>query len=512
MNAEDMPGEDTIKAFLEALGHTVMYIDDNEDEATTETAALAADVVFISESVGSGNIKNEITEVAVPIIVGEPWAWDEMGMTEGGGGDDAAVTTDIEIVAPEHYMAAGLSGTVAVLTDITSALGPCNLGKGITGLEATVIATATLADGVTYDVIFVYEKGAALAVAPADGSPQVAADIRIGMGFHENCYPVLGDNYFVLLGAAVDYALGMPAPPEPEPTPPPEPEPTPPPEPEPPAPTEPVVLERTIVEESDDAEEDIGGSAGFVMDLTSSDLEFCYDNDVSKPEDLQLAGTRFVDIAIPKGSTIISASVQFQADDVDDPEHVGDAYVIIEGELSPNPGTFLMDALNISGRPRTTAQVPWGPAHWTVKGDKYSTPDITSIIQEIVDQPDWASGNALVLIYSQDPAIPSTGVVEAEAGPGDDAALLRIEYVVGEAPAPPEPEPTPPPEPEPTPPPEPEPTPPPEPEPTPGVVERRIAAGSDDAEERDFDDGFEVELDSSDLELPMKTKIRAIRK
>jgi len=169
--------DDALKAFMEGLGHTVTYIDDDEDEATTEAAAAAADLVFISESVGSGGIKNEITEIEVPMIVGEPWAWDEMGLTEGSGGDDPAVTTDVEIVNPEHYLAAGLSGTVAVFTEI---LAGCNLGKGITGPEATVIATATLSDTVTYDVIFVYEKGAALPVAPADGSAQVAADIRIG--------------------------------------------------------------------------------------------------------------------------------------------------------------------------------------------------------------------------------------------------------------------------------------------------------------------------------------------
>ncbi|MFH1882720.1 MAG: LamG-like jellyroll fold domain-containing protein [Planctomycetota bacterium] len=208
--------EDALKAFMEGLGHTVTYIDDDEDEATTEAAVIAADLVFISESVSSGKIKNEITELEVPMIVGEPYAWDEMGLTEGGGGDDPAITTDVEIVDPGHYLAAGLSGTVAVLTDITSALGASSLGKGITGPEATVIATATLSDGVTYDVIFIYEKGAALPVAPADGSAQVAADIRIGFGFHANSFPVLSDNAYALLGAAVEYAL-LTAIPEPEP-------------------------------------------------------------------------------------------------------------------------------------------------------------------------------------------------------------------------------------------------------------------------------------------------------
>ncbi len=202
-------GDDALKAFMEGLGHTVTYLDDDEDEATTEAAAAAADLVFISESVGSGGIKNEITELEVPMIVGEPYAWDEMGLTEGSGGDDLAVTTDVEIVDPGHYLAAGLSGTVAVLTEI---LEGGNLGKGITGPEATVIATATLSDGVTYDVIFVYEKGAALPVAPADGSAQVAADIRIGFGFHANNFPALSDNAYALLGAAVDYALGQTGP------------------------------------------------------------------------------------------------------------------------------------------------------------------------------------------------------------------------------------------------------------------------------------------------------------
>jgi len=204
--------DDALKAFMEGLGHTVTYIDDDEDEAATEAAAAAADLVFISESVGSGGIKNEITEIETPMIVGEPWAWDEMGLTEGGGGDDPAVTTDVEIVDSGHYLASGLTGTVAVLTDV---LDGGNLGKGLTGPEATVIATATLSDGVTYDVIFVYEKGAALPVAPADGSPQVAADIRIGFGFHAICYPVLSENAYALLGAAVDYALGLTGPPEP---------------------------------------------------------------------------------------------------------------------------------------------------------------------------------------------------------------------------------------------------------------------------------------------------------
>ena len=209
MNADQTNADDVLKAFMEGLGHTVTYFDDDEDEAATEAAAAAADLVYISESVGSSAIYEEITEIETPMIVGEPWGWDEMGLTYGGGADENTVTTDIEIVNPGHPLAAGLSGTVAALTDITGALGDCHLGKGIAGENATVIATATLADGETYDIIFVYEKGAALPVAPTDGSPQVAADIRICFGFHEWCDPLYSENAYALLEAAIKYVFGV---------------------------------------------------------------------------------------------------------------------------------------------------------------------------------------------------------------------------------------------------------------------------------------------------------------
>ena len=196
-------------------------------------------------------------------------------------------------------------------------------------------------------------------------------------------------------------------------------------------------IEIPVAVGSDDAEEDVGGSAGFAIDLTSTDLEFMYDNDVSDPLDEQVVGIRFVDVQIPKGETILSASVRFDADDVDDPEHVGEAYVIIEGELSPNPGTFEDTLNNITARPRTAAQVAWGPEHWSEAHAKYFTPDLAGIIQEIVNQDGWVAGNALVLILSQDPANASTGVLEAESFTDNETdnidrrATLIIEF--GEA-------------------------------------------------------------------------------
>ena len=209
MDPTHMPGEDALRAFMEKMGHTVTYMDDNEAQAAMQTAAAKANLVFVSESVGSGNVRNKITAIDAPMIITESWAWDEMGLTSGAGGGQNAVTPDLQIVTAGHPLAAGLTGSVPVFTALTGPRGAARFGNGIAGKDATVIARATLTDGLTYDIVFVYEKGAALAVAPADGSPQIAANIRIGLGLDEQSYLVWNENAYALLQAAVNYGLGV---------------------------------------------------------------------------------------------------------------------------------------------------------------------------------------------------------------------------------------------------------------------------------------------------------------
>jgi hypothetical protein len=195
---------------MEGMGHTVTYLDDDASAADTAAAAEAADLVFISESVGSAKVQNEITAVETPIVTCEAWAYEEMGLSAPGTGEGVeAATTDIEIVKPDHSLAAGLSGTVTVLTDITGDRGAARFTKGVAGSGATVIARATLSDGGTYDVIWVYEKGAILAGSPADGSPQKAAGIRVCFGFDEQGYLLWNENAYALFEAAINFGLGI---------------------------------------------------------------------------------------------------------------------------------------------------------------------------------------------------------------------------------------------------------------------------------------------------------------
>jgi len=73
----------------------------------------------------------------------------------------------------------------------------------------------------------------------------------------------------------------------------------------------------------------------------------------------------------------------------------------VSGEAANNPGSFVNASVRPSARVKTAAQVDWDPGAW-VDGGWYEGPDLKAVIQEIVDRPGWVSGNALVLLLSDD--------------------------------------------------------------------------------------------------------------
>jgi hypothetical protein len=158
--------------------------------------------------------------------------------------------------------------------------------------------------------------------------------------------------------------------------------------------------------------------------LTSTDLELGADGGVN-----QWVGMRFNNISIPRNATILNAYVEFEVDETgSDPTSV-----LIQGQASDNALAFSSSTGNLSSRARTTAQVAWNniPA-WTVINAKWQTPDISSIIQEIVNRSGWGSGNSIVIV------IQGTGRRTAEAYDGEIPAApkLVITYTTGNTPAP----------------------------------------------------------------------------
>jgi len=161
------------------------------------------------------------------------------------------------------------------------------------------------------------------------------------------------------------------------------------------------------------------------MDLDSGDLEFMNDNGI------QMIGLRFLNVRVPAGATISNAYVELTRQD---PEADAPVHIIIQGELTPNAPAFASTPGNISTRPRTTEVAKWSPEYWPQDGSKHLTSDISLVIEEVIGQPGWVLGNALVLIFNQDPDNPSQSHRTADTGgAGDLSPLLHIEYTLGKA-------------------------------------------------------------------------------
>ncbi len=157
----------------------------------------------------------------------------------------------------------------------------------------------------------------------------------------------------------------------------------------------PVSLARDDMEEGPSGGAMRDGSAG------ANDLDFGTD----------YIGVRFQEVSIPQGATIVSARIEFTskgswASVITD--------LVIKGEASDD-AAFLDSAVayNISSRTATAASAAWTPGDW-VDGMRYSTSDLTAIVQEIVNRGGWAAGNAMFFRF-EGSAFPSTLTGHREA-------------------------------------------------------------------------------------------------
>ena len=181
-------------------------------------------------------------------------------------------------------------------------------------------------------------------------------------------------------------------------------------------------IEVRVAASDDDAEENL--ATGVMDSLTSSDLEI---TEEGSPAENQLVGMRFNNIAVPQGAIITSAYVQFHVDEIDVPGDNRPGTKFLRGEAVDNAAGFSSTDLDISSRPTTSAEASWDWPLWLTvheEGPDQQTPDISAVIQEIVDRPGWSTGNSLALI------ITGTGENTAESfdGEADAAALLHVDF------------------------------------------------------------------------------------
>jgi hypothetical protein len=203
-----------------------------------------------------------------------------------------------------------------------------------------------------------------------------------------------------------------------------------------------------------------------------------------------------VSLAAAEAATLHDCHMVFDIDEVH-PSSQQPVTVRIFGELSATPALPSSTAYDLTSRTRTSATVTWSiPSTPTVHG-LLRSPDVSSIVSEIISLPGWASGNSIALMIEHvsgagDRWVESYATNSAFAtASGTNGATPALE-VNGQALPPPPPPPSPPP-----------------------VGSYQVFAISDhshqEAEEHVLDNG-RMYLGSSDLEVRMRGHPRGTRK
>jgi type IV pilus assembly protein PilY1 len=150
-------------------------------------------------------------------------------------------------------------------------------------------------------------------------------------------------------------------------------------------------------------------------------------------------GLRFNNINIPQGATVLEAFIDFTG-------HVNNetssASFTFAGEATSNPVTFSSTTNHIGGRRSTpgltSATVQWSAsttpplARWDANG-KYTSPNLASIVQEIVNRSDWAPNKSIAFHIAPTSASDTTGKRTAKSVNGSSAGAPKLRILIAGA-------------------------------------------------------------------------------
>ena len=362
------------QTLIESWGHTVEFIDDDASQADFDAAVANNDVIFATNDITASALNTKVVDATIGVVTSEVNLSDEFGMASTIGWDSGTV---VEINDNTHYITSPFS--IGLLTVFSSSESLAFV-SGTQSPELGKLASSSSGFGVV-----TLEAGASM----YGGGSAAGRRAQLpwgGNGFDPNNLTADG---LTILQRAIEWGAGNNS------------------------------LDIQVTDGNDDAEE---LSSDGTMYLTSSDLELA-DNLAASGQPTDIVGIRFAGVTIPQGASVTEAYIQFQVDELNS----GAASLTIEAETTDDAAPFTAAAFDISSRPRTTASALWTPPDWTTIGERgpdQRTVDISAVIQEIVDRPGWASGNALAVIIS------GSGTRTAEAFEGDPAGAptLHVEF------------------------------------------------------------------------------------
>ncbi|HLY08483.1 MAG TPA: hypothetical protein VKW04_04155 [Planctomycetota bacterium] len=187
------PGDAAVREHLELLGYPVVLRKDHEAQASE---AAGKSLVVVSSSVTSSHVNTKFQAVAVPVLTWESALGRFMGMTGTTSGKDYGTATDqttLSIVNPAHPLAAGLTGTPAVVTSGQT------FSWGVPNSNA--VSIATLSGDASKSVIYGYDTGSAMIGLSAPAR-------RVGFFLEDRTAEAWTADGQALFDAAVAWAIG----------------------------------------------------------------------------------------------------------------------------------------------------------------------------------------------------------------------------------------------------------------------------------------------------------------
>ena len=176
-----------------------------------------------------------------------------------------------------------------------------------------------------------------------------------------------------------------------------------------------AATEKVSLKVNHDAEENSSGRSY----IHGIDLELGYKGGE------RTVGLRFDGLNVPKGATITNAYLQLQADESDS----GYVKLAIRAETADNKHTRRKH--DISERKTTSSAVTWEPEAWRrgERGAKQRSPNLASVVQEVVNDKEWRRGHTLGLVITGLDG--GKRVAESLNGDRENRAQLVVEYEAG---------------------------------------------------------------------------------
>ena len=183
-------------------------------------------------------------------------------------------------------------------------------------------------------------------------------------------------------------------------------------------------VNKRITHRRDDAEQAVSGG-GMLLGQDYLDIGYDY-YDFRAP---QRTGLRFHNLDIPQGATITNAYIQFTVKEVSARTN-GPISLIISGEASSDARRF-GNSRRIHTRTLTSTNVAWDPSVWVNVGDEGAdqrTPDLTAIVQTIIDRTGWSNNNGMAFIIEGIAGDTGSRVAKSYEDSQSSAPKLHVEY------------------------------------------------------------------------------------